>query len=162
LPRLPGYRSAGGRFRAGQKPHQSFDIGGREITEYFGDPALMRARHSAEHAAAFGRETDDLCSAVAAGLPTIKQAECDQPLGKTGDVPVRNHHALRQFPQRHTTGRFVELRHQIESRQSHVKFLAKPPANLAFYQRRAGQEPQPEAQLAFVVAWAFRDLGFSV
>jgi hypothetical protein len=46
----------------------------------------------------------------------------------------------------------LELRHQVEARQGGVELLAQPGAHAALDQLGAGEQPQPDAQRAMVVA----------
>jgi len=46
----------------------------------------------------------------------------------------------------------LELRHEVEARQRGAELLAQARAHAALDQLGAGQEPQPDAQRAMVVA----------
>ena len=86
--------------------------------------------------------------------PAADQALLGQTIDQTGDVAVRHHHALGKFAQSHAVRRAVELRQQIEARQSDIELFAQPSPHLALDQRRAGQQPQPQPQLGLVVVRA--------
>src|SRR5690606_3164699 len=49
-----------------------------------------------------------------------------------------------------------------EARQGGVEGFAQAAADLAFDQRGAGEQPQPQTQFRFMVAGTFGDLGFGV
>ena len=157
-----GHGLAGGSLGLRQQAHQRVDVGGASPANSSAIQSSCGARHRAERAPALGGEAHDLGAAVVRRGAAVEQALLDQALGEPGDVAVRHHHALRQLAERHAVRRLVELRHQVEARQGHVEAVAQPAAHLALDQRRAGEQPQPQAQFGLVVGRALRDLGLGI
>ena len=86
----------------------------------------------------------------------------DQTLDQSGDIAVRDHHALRDIRQRHAFRHLVELGHQVETRQGNVEPLPQAAADLALDQGRARQKPQPEPKLAAVISGKLDGLGLGI
>ena len=133
-----------------------------KIGQNVGDPVAVRACHRAEEASPLGGQAHELRAPVLGRGPAADEALLDQAVDQSGDVAVRDHHALRQLAQRHRLRRAVELRHQIEARQRDVEAVAQAPTDLALDHLLAGEQPQPQAQLVLVIVRPFGDLGLGV
>src|SRR5690242_1919741 len=124
----------------------------RQAREQRDDPALVRARHLGEGAAARFRERDGERAAITAhGVPSDETCRF-QFVGDARDVAAGDHHALGDLSHLQARRIALELRHEIEPGQRRVELPAKASPDLLLDEIRARQDAQPEAERLVVVA----------
>ena len=112
----------------------------------------MLARHVGKGGAAVGREAHQERAPVAVHAHAFDQALGHELVGDAGDVATGDHEPVRELFHLQAVGVAFELGHEVEARQGGVELLAQAGAHALLDQLRAGQQPQPQAQLVGVFA----------
>jgi hypothetical protein len=84
--------------------------------------------------------------------PALHQALVHELAREAGDVAAGHHQAPRQFLHAQSLRCALELREVVEARERDAEAVAKPAAHGALDHRRAGDQPQPQAQRVVVRA----------